>query len=113
MRRIWSNNRRIHSREEPSKTKTAEGIAPINGPKNGITFVTPTITPISGANGNLIIVKIRKTTKPTRMESIITPIIYFPKVLSVYLAKSTIFSYEFFLKIAQSTRLVLAIMDSL
>ena len=33
--------------------KIAEGIAPINGPKKGITLVTPIITEIKAGNGNL------------------------------------------------------------
>ena len=35
------------------KITSADGTAPINGPKNGIIFVTPTITEISMALGNL------------------------------------------------------------
>ena len=34
-----------------SKMSSADGIAPINGPKNGMTFVTPTMTDMSSAYG--------------------------------------------------------------
>ena len=51
----WRTNTKItnhrHIFGSTSSISSAEGIAPINGPKNGMMFVTPTMTEISSAYG--------------------------------------------------------------
>ncbi len=68
----------------------ADGIAPINGPKNGITFVIPIITEIKTIYGILKIAKIIRVRIPIITESTIFPPINFPNVKLVRLAKSKI-----------------------
>ncbi len=63
-----------------SKSISADGIAPIKGPKNGITFVTPTITAIIGANEILNISRTIYVRTPIITLSIILPTIYPMKV---------------------------------
>ena len=50
-----------------------DGIAPINGPKKGITLVTPIITEIIGANGSPIADIARNVIIPIIAESSILP----------------------------------------
>ena len=53
--RMITNMRKIrHFFGSIIRMKNADGIAPMNGPKYGITFVIPTITEISTAYGILI-----------------------------------------------------------
>ena len=70
-----------------NKIIIADGIAPINGPKNGIIFVIPIITEINNEYGILKIVKIIKVKTPIIAESIIFPPINFPNVKLVRLAR--------------------------
>ena len=56
------------------------GIAPINGPNTGITFVTPTITATSTADGILSIRQPIYAIIPIMMESMIFPVINPPKI---------------------------------
>ena len=56
-------------------TRIAHGAAPINGPKNGITFVTPMITLISSSYGSLNRCIRIKQRIPMIRESISFPII--------------------------------------
>ena len=60
-----------------------QGIAPMIGPKNGITFVTPTITLISTAYGRLSIVETINIINPIISESSILPLINCPKILYI------------------------------
>ena len=57
-----------------------DGIAPINGPKNGIIFVTPIITDINKVYGILNIVNTINDNTPIIAESIIFPIKNLPSV---------------------------------
>ena len=61
----------------------ADGIAPINGPKNGITFVSHTITVINAVLGIRSSVIDIKQIMPIIMESSIFPLIKPPNVLSI------------------------------
>ena len=55
----WRTNTKMinhrHIFGSTSRTSSADGTAPINGPKNGMIFVTPTMTEISSAYGILSI----------------------------------------------------------
>ncbi|MPN30960.1 hypothetical protein SDC9_178431 [bioreactor metagenome] len=57
-----------------------DGIAPKNGPKNGIILVIPIITDISIVYGILNTVKIINVKTPIIAESIIFPLKNLPKV---------------------------------
>ena len=56
------------------------GIPPINGPKNGIMFVTPTIVLISSEYGILVHTQKMKQRIPTMSESISFPLRKPPKI---------------------------------
>ena len=57
-----------------------DGMAPINGPKNGIMLVTPIITEINKVSGILNKENTMKDNTPIIAESIILPLKNFPKV---------------------------------
>ena len=56
-------------------TMKKHGTAPMIGPKNGMTFVTPTITLIRTAYGRLSIVETMNMISPMIIESSILPLI--------------------------------------
>ena len=62
-----------------SRIRTKDGIAPINGPKNGITFVTPTMTETSIVYGIFIKLRQKKQSQPMMRESMILPTMNPPK----------------------------------
>ena len=72
-----------------------EGTAPMNGPKNGMILVTPTITLINTANGSFNNDIPTKHIIPIIIESIILPLMNPPKVLLHRLPNSKI-SFAFF-----------------
>ena len=78
------------------KINKRQGIAPKNGPKNGIIFVTPTMTLTSSAWGVPIKVVPIKQRQPIIAESIILPEI---KPINVLLIKrpASIILFAFFL----------------
>lgn len=80
------------------RTISADGIAPIKGPKNGIILVMPTKTLISKAYGILQSDVTMKQSIPMIMESIILPLINPLNILSVYLISSITLSAHFPLK---------------
>ena len=80
--------------------KIALGIAPIYGPKNGITFVTPTITLTSNVYGIFNILSPIKHNIPIITESIIFPMMNPPKISLLLIVKCKIIFAEFGLKIA-------------
>ena len=69
-----------------------DGIAPINGPKNGMMLVTPTTTLIRIAIGSLSADIAMKHKMPIIIESIILPLINPPKVSLQILPNVNIFS---------------------
>jgi len=62
-----------------NKIKKKQGIAPIKGPKKGITLVTPTITDTRRVYGIFIMLKTKKVRMPIMILSIIFPRINPPK----------------------------------
>ncbi len=56
-----------------SRRMNTEGIAPMNGPKNGMTLVTPTIRLIMSANGISQILRTMYVSTPMMNESMIRP----------------------------------------
>ena len=70
-------------------TIITQGTAPISGPKNGITFVTPTITLTSSVYGIFRIQQPIKQMIPMMIESMILPIIKPPKISSIRCAVCT------------------------
>ena len=64
-----------------NKRSIMDGIAPMNGPKKGITLVIPTTTLIRTVRGNPKTVMAIKHIIPMIMESMIFPLIKPPKVL--------------------------------
>jgi hypothetical protein len=73
-----------------SKIRTALGIAPIYGPKKGITLVTPTITLIKSMYGIFRIVSPKKQSTPIIIESMIFPIINPPKISLLFFVRCRI-----------------------
>ena len=65
-----------------------DGIAPINGPNTGITFVTPRITATSTDDGILKIRHPKYAITPIISESIILPLMKPPKISFVFLIVS-------------------------
>ena len=66
------------------------GMAPMNGPTIGMTFVTPTSTLTRGVYGILQIAQTMNMMIPMISESRSFPVIYPPKVLSVKFASSRV-----------------------
>ena len=67
-----------------------DGIAPINGPKNGIILVTPIITDINKVYGILNIENTTNDNTPIIAESIILPLKNFPNISFVLCVNSKI-----------------------
>ena len=74
---------------------SADGIAPINGPKNGMIFVIPTIQLISSGYSQPNSVMLIKQSTPIIAESISLPLMNPPKVLFVYCADKNFFRFFF------------------
>ena len=72
-----------------------DGIAPMNGPKKGITLVMPTITLIIRAKGILHIVITMKVSTPMMKESMIRPTMNPMKVSFTMLANSYSAAFRF------------------
>ena len=82
-----------------SKSK-ADGIAPINGPKNGMMFVMPMMQLISRLYSHPKMLMMMKHRMPMIAESMILPLMNPPKVLLVYSAPCRISSAVLSLKCA-------------
>ena len=80
----------MHCSGSTISKSNAEGIAPINGPKNGMILVIPTMQLISSVYSHPKIVMHTKHSRPMIRESMILPLINPPKVLFVKEAPSRI-----------------------
>ena len=81
-------------------SSSAEGIAPIKGPKNGITFVTPTITLMSTEYSSFMSFIATKHIIPMIKESSIFPLINPLRELFVFLIALSILWHIFWGNIA-------------
>ena len=85
-KKIINNTKYKHWIGSCNNIRIADGIAPINGPKNGITLVTPTITLTKSVYGIFMRDNPMQHITPIIMESIIFPIINPPKISLLFFA---------------------------